>query len=1165
MKKSPLLKYVVGITEDMFMIDGIEHLTPDYFTVIVLKIVNDANSNMLPSDIGDIDEELKKVMTILNRYDINFFDAIKKILNVLNSIDYDPKNDEARFAEILEKVSANNNGSLTTDSLLEAVLDNPTDLIKANIIDANENRENVLDDDERNAFIAEIEELFGVFSKPKRAPNVTENTPPRRPNRGQPLSIDPDEDEDDTPRAKPQPPLEPIDDNLEKIISDTQKIQSFLLENIYGQDNAINNFVSGYFQSRIKTLSGKEIKKPKSVFLFAGPPGVGKTFLSEQVAEALGLPFQRFDMSEYITAEEGVGLFAGTQRSYKNAKEGLVTGFVAENPRCVILFDEIEKAHLNIMNLFLQILEGGRLTDRFTEKEVSFTEAIMIFTTNAGKNLYEDSEFTNLSTIPRKKIIKALATDKKPKTDELMFPPAICSRFSAETVVMFNHLEASNLAKIAKRELDKDVDAFESATSIKVEIDKSIPSAILFSEGGKADARSVSGRAKSFFHDELYELLRLVSSGIGALKQINIKVSMDNCDEDSAKLFVNSQNTQILLFSNNPNITKCAQALPSIICHTVDNIEEAKKVMFNNDITLVLSDIQCNAKNTRKVLNVEDIDSDGIEFLEYVLTKTAVPAYIIQEHDGDIGEQEFLSFAKIGARDIITADLENPEQFNLIITQRCDIAYQQSKMLKLARESKVLSYKTSQTLSEDGSVAEISLYNFHLSVVTDVEDDDNILNSISRPNIKFNKVIGAKDAKEELAYFVEYLKDPIKYIRKGVAAPKGILLYGPPGTGKTLLAKAMAGESNLTFIAAEGNQFIKEGADGVHNIFKTARKYAPSILFVDEIDAIGKNRNVTDAYSSILTAFLTEMDGFKTDTSKPVFVLAATNYSVDEDSARSLDAALLRRFDRRICVDLPNKEERRQFLEMKLREHPNATISPSQLENACIRSTGMSLAELDSVFELALRMSIRSEDMVINDAIFEEAFETFNSGEKKKWDRETMLRTARHEAGHALICWLSGDKPSYLTIVSRGNHGGYMQHGDSENKFGYTKAELRSRICTSMGGRAAEIVYYGNEDGISTGPSGDIYSATKTAERMICYYGMDEEFGMSYIGSDAVTFNYERIRQRINQILDEELKKAVEIISANRVAIDALVDALLENSQLRENEIDEILKSTTNK
>jgi ATP-dependent Zn protease len=167
-----------------------------------------------------------------------------------------------------------------------------------------------------------------------------------------------------------------------------------------------------------------------------------------------------------------------------------------------------------------------------------------------------------------------------------------------------------------------------------------------------------------------------------------------------------------------------------------------------------------------------------------------------------------------------------------------------------------------------------------------------------------------------------------------------VLLYGPPGTGKTLLAKAMAGESDVTFIAAEGNQFLKkfvgEGAEKVHELFNTARKYAPSILFIDEIDVVGKERkgeSGSETSADVLTAFLTEMDGFKVDTDKPVFVLAATNYDIDPDSNRKLDAALLRRFDRKILVDLPNKEERARYLRLKMSGNKNLQISDEQVDS----------------------------------------------------------------------------------------------------------------------------------------------------------------------------------------------------------------------------------------
>ena len=189
-------------------------------------------------------------------------------------------------------------------------------------------------------------------------------------------------------------------------------------------------------------------------------------------------------------------------------------------------------------------------------------------------------------------------------------------------------------------------------------------------------------------------------------------------------------------------------------------------------------------------------------------------------------------------------------------------------MLKLARESKVLTYKTSQTVTKSKKTADIYLFDLKTVLAKDTGDPNRILDSASKPTLRFDDVIGAEDAKQELAYFVDYLKNPVKFLRKGVRVPKGILLYGPPGTGKTLLAKAMAGESDVTFLVAEGNQFLKkyvgEGPEAIHSLFASARRYAPSIIFIDEIDSIGANRSSADgsskASADVLTALLTEMD-----------------------------------------------------------------------------------------------------------------------------------------------------------------------------------------------------------------------------------------------------------------------------------------------------------------
>ncbi len=287
-------------------------------------------------------------------------------------------------------------------------------------------------------------------------------------------------------------------------------------------------------------------------------------------------------------------------------------------------------------------------------------------------------------------------------------------------------------------------------------------------------------------------------------------------------------------------------------------------------------------------------------------------------------------------------------------------------------------------------------------------------------------------------------------------------------------------------------------------------------------------------------------------------MLAATNFDVEPGSDKSLDPALMRRFDRRVYIDLPNKEDRIRFLKMKVGKNRALDISKAQIENIALRATGMSLAELDSVIELALRSAIREGSTTVNDAILEEAFETFNSGEVKKWDVSQLERVARHEAGHALLCWLSGEKPSYLTVVARGNHGGYMQRAEREGKAIYTKEELLARIRTALGGRAAEIVYYGERDGISTGASGDLASATSIAQQIVCHYGMDDAFGLAVV-EGAVAANGAmsiEVRASINRILKEQMNEAVKLISENKDKIDSLVEELMSKNHLNGAEIE---------
>lgn len=972
-------------------------------------------------------------------------------------------------------------------------------------------------------------------------------------------------------------PEESLSDLTERV----RRYRETILESVLGQDKAVSVFAAGYFQSELRALTGNKDKGPRATFLFAGPPGVGKTYLAETIAKTLGIPTVRYDMSEYSDHQSAIQLI-GSNAVFQNSKSGSLARFITQNPKSVILFDEIEKAHLNVIHLFLQILDAGSIRDSNTERDISFKDAILIFTTNAGRQLYEDSDTGDFSQVSRKVILKALEKDVNPTTGQPFFPAAICSRFATGNVVMFNRMDAHFLRAIAEKRILEQTSLFASSFGVDVQIDPKVYDAILLAEGGEVDARTVSARAKAFFNEELFELLRLMESegedkdiSISEMKEIRISVELPGSDPEITGLFESREAPTVLVFSECGVARLCAEKSSDCRFINASDCNEAEMLMKENDVRTVLLDFSCGRKaDAPEYLNVEDVASAARDFFHYVRSVFRdMPVYLLQSEDQVFDSEEKLSFVRQGARGFVSLTGDGAD-FAADIRDICDNLHRQNSMRALAKSNKLITYETAQSVSDDGRLAQIRLFDFKTTTAVSAEDKGNVLSGVSRPNISFDDVIGAEDAKRELRYFVEYMKNPKKYLGTGVAAPKGVILYGPPGTGKTMLAKAMASESSATYIAAEGNQFLKslvgEGPAAVHSLFATARKYAPSIIFVDEIDAIGKERG-SDAggtgsvSDSVLTAFLTEMDGFHNDPTKPVFVLAATNFNVEPGNSKSLDSAMMRRFDRRILIDLPTKDDRIRFMNMKLASNKAYGVSEDKIANLAVRSTGMSLAQLESVFQMALRAAIRDGNNKVTDEILDDAFETFGSGERKKWDDSELQRTAIHEAGHAFICWKNGETPSYLTVVARSNHGGYMLHGDNEGKGTYTRDELRDRIRVALGGRAAEIAYFGGELGLSTGASGDLATATNLASHIICTYGMDADFGLAVIDSNAYRYGElsAEVRAAVNRILAEEMEAAISTVSENKAAIDAIVSVLTERNHLTGTEIDEIFSGAT--
>lgn len=1143
-KNSELLNEIIEFSKN---IGKAQTVTAEKFLVALLCGVSKEKTFSGSEFVATVTEKLKSLNITAEQLKSKLLEYIEGG----NGSFYDGLYMQKMIFEAKDAVEKEGGESLMPSVLFNKIIDNPSDAIKAAI---GENKENVdaqtvqnivdeiLPSDETKDDEEMLAEVRESASKIKAMFDL-----------GKELHA-----QEEKPSVK---------EEISKLVDKVKTLQSELLDAVYGQDNAVNVFTTGYFQAELLSMTDIDRKKPRATYLFAGPPGVGKTFLAEVAAEKLSLPFMRFDMSEYADKEANLE-FCGSDKVYKNAKSGNVTGFVSEHPKCILLFDEVEKAHLCVIHLFLQMLDAGRLRDNYTDEEVSFKDAIIIFTTNAGKQLYESESDGDFSSLSRKVVLKALRNDINPLSGSSYFPAALCSRFASGNVIMFNHIMAHDLRHIAKKEILRSASNFSKNAGVSVDIDEKVYTALLFSEGGNADARMIKSRAESFFNGEIYELLRLVASdkvqtSISDLTKIEFVTEIDESSE-AYNLFFGEEKLTALVFGSDKTVRNCKKVCKDVEIISAKTVDEAKNIISHKDICVILIDLSYGKRGSVKYLNIEDQESVSADMFDY-LTKLgqSLPVYVLETSAYSLTEEEKMSLFKEGARDVVRLD----DKIGNALKQICVNVYQQQNMNLLAKTNKVVSFTTAQTVSKNGKKATIKLIDFDMAAAVDAEDSCGFVTKNNKPDVDFDDIIGAQDAKSELKYFAEYLRSPKKFAAAGVKMPKGALLYGPPGTGKTMLAKALAAQSGVTFIYTEGNKFLKkyvgEGPEKVHDLFRSARKYAPTIVFIDEIDAIAKERHGDErvaAGEETLTALLAEMDGFNVDSTKPVFVLAATNFDVAPGSPRSLDQALVRRFDRRIYVDLPTDEERKQFMLRKCAKNAMFDIGEQDIDNLAVRTVGMSLSDLDSIFEFALRQALRAELNKVKADILDEAFETYVNGEKKNWSEAEVERVARHEAGHAFLCWQSGETPSYLTIVARSDHGGYMQHDSTEKKTIYTKDELLSRIRVALGGRAAEIVCYGECGGVSTGASGDLVSATAIAERIVCSYGMVDECGLAV--SDPRTLRSgdvaKEVRKAVNKLLSEQMSQAIEKIRANKDMLDVLSNELMQKSHLSANEISEL-------
>jgi cell division protease FtsH len=443
--------------------------------------------------------------------------------------------------------------------------------------------------------------------------------------------------------------------------------------------------------------------------------------------------------------------------------------------------------------------------------------------------------------------------------------------------------------------------------------------------------------------------------------------------------------------------------------------------------------------------------------------------------------------------------------------------------------------------------------------------------------ITFEDVAGMENAKRELQEMVDYLKDPGKFTRIGAQVPKGVLLVGPPGTGKTLLAKAVAGEANVPFFAISGSEFIQMfvgvGASRVRDMFRTAKEHSPCVIFIDEIDAVGRMRGAgygggSDEREQTLNQILSEMDGFQP--TETVIVMAATN------RPDVLDAALLRpgRFDRHITVDRPTWKGRLEILKVHTRNKPLS--DQVDLERVARSMVGMSGAELKNLCNEAALLAVRAGRNKLEQIDFDRAADRVRLGAMREepFSNEEKKRTAVHEAGHALCAFLmpSANALDRVSIIPRGRSGGVTLFQQAEDRVDHSQSELFAMLVMSMGGRAADKMVIGEP---LSGAVQDLKQATRIARIMVTQFGMSDRVGPVYHqqGEEHVFLGKEIVESRTfsegtARVIDEEIQRilidaesrAGELVRTHRDKLDAMVEALLLHEEIDRSEVEKIMQ-----
>ena len=955
-----------------------------------------------------------------------------------------------------------------------------------------------------------------------------------------------------------------------RLVEVTGGLQNILARKVIGQRQAARQIADAVFQARLFHRSGDAT--PAAVMLFLGPPGVGKTYTAQLVAKALygddDAHFLRLDMSSYADPES-YRMLVGFEPSYQGARPGRLTEWVAEHPRSLILIDEVEKAHPVVHNLFLQVLDRGQLEDKYKKENASFGETIVIFTTNLGKELYATGAAAGPLAhvnISRAAVLEALRNAPHPLTGRPALTPEMCSRLAKGYPILFNHLTPGNLEQIARLAVEELSAELEARRGIRVvPLEPRLLTLMILRLGPDLDARMLTSGVPLMLLDAYHEAMRSLDDPrlLDQVRSLRIELPASRELQYFERMYEGGES--ILLVTRSTSLEEALSASTPTL-RSASSVDEAVEICRRERPDMVLVDIDSGSDASAALApSLRRLRSAHPRVPIYLLAPTPLARTKAREDVDKLADG-------CGACGLLEGPVEEwPPGADSPLEAARRALLREANMRERFRGRQSVHFTWDIEVSRDpsplavdkGAAIVLRPRDIHAQTVVASKDRTARLTFTGIPKERFEDVAGAREAKRRLKEVIGWLRDPGALRSLGVDLPAGVLLEGSPGNGKTLLARATAGEANLPFFAASATDFaskwVGESEANVRELFERAATYAPSILFIDEIDAIGSRRSMehSSVSDAMLNQLLVSMDGFARR-DRPVFFLAATNRS------ELLDPALKRpgRFDLIISIDDLDLEARADLLTRCLAGVPHG--QDVQIDELARASIGMSGAQLSQVVKEAAIQAFRERSESSSDAPpgvgmrhLREALTTVRYGLRREGAAPAaadLLATAYHEAGHALLAEL--ERPGsvhQVTVLPRGRALGFVESLPESESHSLTVKDVLSRIRVALAGRAAEILVFG-ADNASAGCSQDLEQATRLAALSVTRFGMSKTFGPISLpvmeqllpGCGAA----KRADADVAAILREQAALVSDVLGQRRSDLDALAKALIERETL---------------